>query len=191
MERDTERKGDLAGAFTGGCICIQTSQHALLRYWGQNQPAAASQPWPFTTSPPGRVCTSRDSECIRVAVCLHVCEVKRDHTHARTCTHTGVCLWIQSSSLRCLSDLSSNRQLSNLLPHTSDSRLLYPPISLMLSANPSIFRTPSFPLNLPRLLQLVLRLQLPLLPSVRPSICIYSCRANNFRNSTEVERFQI
>lgn len=57
-ERDTERKGDLAGAFTGGCICIQTSQHALLRYWGQNQPAAASQPWPFTTSPTGRVCTS-------------------------------------------------------------------------------------------------------------------------------------
>lgn len=60
--RDTERKGDLAHAFMDGCICIQTSQHALLHHSGQNQPAAGSQPWPFTTSPTGRVCTSCDSE---------------------------------------------------------------------------------------------------------------------------------
>lgn len=110
----------------------------------------------------------RRPECARAEIVsvLHVCEVKRDRadTHTGTHTQTGVCLWIQSSSLHCLSDLSSNRQLSNLLPHTSDSRLLYPPISLMLSTDPSIFQTPSFSLNLPCLLQLVLPL-LPLCPS--------------------------
>lgn len=198
-EREIEKKGDLPRAFMADCICIQTSRHALHCHSGQNRLEAPNQPWPFTTLLRGRVCTSWDSIC----VCMCVSPSENARAHARTHTHTHLfvcqCLWMQTSSLHCLSDLSSYRQLSQLLSHTSNSCLRYPPIfasclsdahhqSIHLlntfssqSSNPPIPPSTHFtPLSIAPCFHLSI-----------PASAFTSCRVENFQYRTEVERFHI
>ena len=167
-----EKRGDLPHAFMDDCICIQTSQHALLCHSGRNPPAAPNQPWPFTTSPWGRVCASWVSECI--CVCLHVCEFKREgaHTSVNVCAfmdtelRTTLPLWFifkQTAQPSRLPHLRFSLPLSSTL-HLSDAyrQSIHPPnISPLLpSLNPS-------------LLPIILLLHPFLHASLHPSICIY------------------
>lgn len=131
--------------------------------------------------PPRRGADCARAEIVRVLVfaCVCMCVSTGTHTHTYICLSVCVCLWIQTSSLHCLSDLSSNRQLSHLLSHTSNSRLLFPAplhsLSLWCSSpiHPSSKYLPSLNLTLPSLLLPIL-LPHPSLPaSIYPSLHLH------------------
>lgn len=164
------------------CICIQTSQHALLSHSGQNQPAAPNQPWPFTTSPWGRLCASWDSTCTCVCVCLHVCEHGHTHTHTYICLSVCMCVCVcgyrpphYTASLIYLQTDSS--AISSPTPPTL-AFFFQPPLhSLSLWCSPPIHPSskyrPSLNLTLPSLLLPIL-LPHPSLPaSIYPSLHLH------------------
>lgn len=116
------------------CICIQTSQHALLCRWGPNHPAAANQPWPFTTS-------LRGNEC----VCLHSCESERTHTHLFVCVFVDALI----SPTPCSVSSSFHLSLHPVClpqPHTHLSPLFtllsHPCLSKVITAS---INSPCFP----------------------------------------------
>lgn len=92
------------------CVCIQTSQHALLFHSGRNWPAAPNQPWPFTTLPRGSVCTSVIAMCVSSSVTAN--------------THLFVCVYryIPSDSTVCLIYLQTD---SSLISSPTLSFLIY------------------------------------------------------------------
>lgn len=194
---DGEETSDLTHAFMDDCICIQTSQHALLCHSGTKSACSTQSAVAFYHLAAGQRVCKWVSDCICVCVCLHVCEFKRECAHTSVCV--CVCVFMDIDLLTTLPLWFIFKQTAHPSPLLHLLFPIYPSVpSLSLLCSPPIHpssKIPSLslsnpPLLNPSLLPPILFLH-PSLPVSIPPSAFTSRGVDNFLNPTEVERFQI